>query len=84
MDHIARVYEPVVYCAETENKTRTIIAHISYIPPDLVKIGDEHIQTAMAKLNAIAVINMCRSAKKPISEPLISYVCAKSIVSWRR
>jgi hypothetical protein len=81
INHIARVQEPIVYRAKAENKTSTIVTHFSDILPNLFKIGDEQFQTAVGELDAIAVVNMCRSAKKPVPEPLIGYVCAKSIVS---
>jgi hypothetical protein len=83
IDHIARVQEPIVYRAKSENKPSTIVAHVSDILPNLFKIGDKQFQTAVGELDAIAVVNMWRSAKKPVPEPLIGYVCAKSIVSGR-
>jgi hypothetical protein len=81
IDHIARVQEPIVYRAKPENKTSPIVAHVSNILPNLFKVGDEQFQTAVGELDAMAVVNMCRSAKKPVPEPLIGYVCAKSVVS---
>jgi hypothetical protein len=81
IDHIARVQEPIVYRPKAKNEASTIVTHVSDILPDLFKIGDEQFQTAVGELDAMAVVNMCRPAEKPVSEPLIGYVCAKSIVS---
>jgi hypothetical protein len=81
IDHIAGVQEPIVYRPKAKNKTSTIVAYVSDILPNLFKIGGEQFRTAVGELNAIAVVNMCGSTEKPVSEPLIGYVCAKSIVS---